>query len=262
MLDVVKLRPFHKHLSSAGGLMMKRDAVALLLICGLVAGAGWAQKTERKAKPWTEWSRKEADKMLSDSPWAKTQVVNDASTILPASVSAPGGTSGRRSRSVAVDQGVPLNFHICLLSAKPIRQAWARRIELRQKPSEDFKQQLLKFVETGSDEWITIGVTFDSTERQISESVLQVLNNATTDGLRDNTYLELKDGKRLLLDAYRNPARDLLGARFRFRRIVEDRPFVSPESGELRFHSELFQNLILNARFKVADFTYEGVFEY
>jgi hypothetical protein len=242
--------------------MMKGNVVALLLICGLVAGASWAQKNDKKGKPWTEWSRKEADRMLGDSPWARTQVVSDASTILSGPVSAQSGSSSRRSRSVVVDQGVPLNFYICLLSAKPIRQAWARRIELRQKPSEDFKRQLLKFVDTVSDEWITIGVTFNCADRQTSESVLQLLNNATSDGLRNNTYLELKDGKRLLLDEYRNPARDILGARFRFRRMVDGRPFVDPESSELRFHSEVYQNLILNARFKVADLTYEGILEY
>ena len=42
-------------------------ALALLLVCAVFALAQWDKK------PYTEWSEKETQKMLYDSPWSKTQ---------------------------------------------------------------------------------------------------------------------------------------------------------------------------------------------
>jgi hypothetical protein len=121
-------------------LAMKNKAAALLIILLLVsvagAGGGLAQKKEKKPKPWTEWSKKEADRMLHDSPWARTQMVADAAALFASADAARTAASGRRSRSVNTEQSAPLDFYLCLLSAKPIRQAWARRIELLQKKTE------------------------------------------------------------------------------------------------------------------------------
>lgn len=239
-----------------------KKALVSILVCMLVAGAGWAQK-DKKQKPWTEWSRKDAIKMLTDSPWARRQMIGDASGLFSdPGASTGGGTSRRGSRMPNVDQSVPIDFYFCLLSAKPIRRAWAKRIELEQNPSDEFKAQLLKFAETPSDEWITISVTFYSADQQMSAMVGGILNNARTERLKENAYLELKNGKRVFLEEYGSPERDFVGARFRFRRMVDGQPFITRESGDVHFHSQLTQNLVLNARFKVSDLTYEGVFEY
>jgi hypothetical protein len=237
-----------------------KKALGLLLACTLVAGSGWAQK-DKKAKPWTEWSRKDAAKMLTDSPWARTQVIADATEVFSGGGSA-GGSGRRGSRMPTVDQSVPIDIYSCILSAKPVRQAWARRIELEQNPTDEFKAQLRKFVEADSDEWITISVTFHSPDTQINAMAARVFNSARTEKLKEETYLELKNGKRVALEEYAGPAKDFLGARFRFKKMVDGQPFITPDSGELRFHSRLTETLVLNSRFKVSDFMYEGVFEY
>ncbi|MCI0389485.1 MAG: hypothetical protein MOB07_12080 [Acidobacteria bacterium] len=48
-------------------------AAALCLVCSLIAWAQWEKK------PYTEWSEKEAQKLLNDSPWSQTQVFSDTS---------------------------------------------------------------------------------------------------------------------------------------------------------------------------------------
>src|SRR6476620_4778739 len=42
---------------------------AALLLCAVTVSA----QKENTTKPWTEWSEKEAMKMLSDSAWSQTQ---------------------------------------------------------------------------------------------------------------------------------------------------------------------------------------------
>ncbi len=246
--------------------MTRIKAAVLLILCLFCApglGNGQAQKGERKPKPWTEWSRRDTDRMLHDSPWARTQVVADAASLLAMPGTDLSGTSARRSRRVDTSQTAALDFYLCLLSAKPIRQAWARRLELlQQNPSEAFRQQLLRFAETRSDEWIAVGVTFESTDTEIVRQVARIFNNATLDSLKAGTFLELKKGGRQFLAEYKNPARDLLGARFRFDRKPQGKPFVTPEGDELRFHAELSANIVLDVRLRISDFMYEGVLEY
>ena len=59
----------------------------------------------------------------------------------------------------------------------------------------------------------------------------------------------------------RRPGADGLGAKFIFERIVDERPFLNRESGEVRFVSEI-ADVSLNIRFKVADMMYDGKLEY
>jgi hypothetical protein len=190
------------------------------------------------------------------------QTIADSSALLSGGGGSGGGSSRRASHVPNVDQSVPLDFYICLLSAKPIRQAWARKIELEQNPTDEFKEQLLKFVETPSDEWITVSVTFNSTDEQIKSMVRGEFNRASTERLREDTYLELKNGKRVVLQEYGSPERDLMGARFRFMRTADGQPFITRESGDIHFHARLTPSIILNARFKASDLLYDGTLEY
>ena len=82
------------------------------------------------------------------------------------------------------------------------------------------------------------------------------------DTLKNNTYLERNDGKRIFLLDYRAPVEDGIGARFVFPRIVDGRAFLNGESGDVRLYAEVGANVKLNLRFKVADMVYQGKLEY
>jgi hypothetical protein len=84
----------------------------------------------------------------------------------------------------------------------------------------------------------------------------------TNDVLKNNTYVETKKGQRVFLTDYKAPINDGIGAKFIFPRTSSGDPFLTPESGELRFYSELTKNLILNMKFKVAELVWDGVLEY
>jgi hypothetical protein len=59
---------------------------SLLIVSSLLVSATKPQKTD---KPWTQWSKKEAEKILSDSPWAQVQTETDTAEMFFSPTSDP-----------------------------------------------------------------------------------------------------------------------------------------------------------------------------
>src|SRR5215213_2742275 len=104
---------------------MKKSIVAVLLLT-FVSLTPSAQK---KLKPWQEWSRKDAEAILNDSPWGKTQTDTDTSEMMFRPQAAPDARSGasnadalRDERGGATNQASVVKYRIRFLSAKPVRQ--------------------------------------------------------------------------------------------------------------------------------------------
>ena len=245
---------------------MKKLSFSLLLLAIVITATSNAQK---KLKPWQEWSRKDAETILNDSSWGKTQTETDTSEMMFRPQAAPNPRTGasnadplRDERGGATNQATSVHYRIRFLSAKPIRQAFARLIALDQ-TTEDPKVKLYMndFVERNFDRWIAVTVGFESRDQRFSAKAIQAFASATTGSLQNNTYLERKDGKRVYLHMYQAPSADGLGAKFIFYRIVDERPFLNSESGEVRFVSEI-ATANLNIRFRVREMMYDGKLEY
>jgi hypothetical protein len=176
---------------------------------------------------------------------------------------APRAADANRDRQGSTNQATSVKYRIRFLSATPIRLAFARLITMDQKTEATaITAHLRDFVERKFDQWIAITVDYESNDQRFSGEALQAFNSATVGSLKNNTYLERKDGKRIFLNAYYPPSSDGLGAKFIFERIVDEAPFLNRESGEVRFVSEISKTLRLDKRFKVADMIYQGKLEY
>ena len=70
------------------------------------------------------------------------------------------------------------------------------------------------------------------------------------------------DGKRLFLEEYVPPGKDGFGARFIFLRELDGKPFLTKDTGEVRFYAEYSNGIKVNRRFKTADMIYKGELEY
>jgi hypothetical protein len=254
--------------------MLKRMTAALAFASLLSAGAG-----AQKQKPWTEWTKNDAEKILNDSPWGQTQVETDTSEMFytpttqgqgaqnsPARGAAAGAAGGSDSlgsgRAVegALNQSTSIKFHIRWFSSRPVRRAMARQVALSQGQLTD---QLRHFADGPSDKRTVIAVTFEASDQRFGGKVLQAFNSATAATLRNSTYLERGDGTRVFLQEYIPPTGNTLGAAlFVFPRNVGELPLLLPDSGDVRFSSELSRALKLNMKFKVSDMIYEGRLEY
>ncbi|MFN0108784.1 MAG: hypothetical protein ACKVZH_08015 [Blastocatellia bacterium] len=231
---------------------MKKIAIAVVCLFALTVVAG----AQKKYKPWMEWAEKDVTKMLNDSPWGQTQTDTNTSEMFFSPTSGSGGSRGQQG---ALNQAVNLNFRIRFLSARPIREAFAKQVMTKNPQMTD---QLKAFAEQTSDKYIVIAVDYDSTDRRLSGPAMQAFAAANPGQMKTTTYLEIKDGKRVFLDQYMQPGNDGMGAKFVFPRMVDGKPFVTADSGYVRFYSEVSPTIKLNMRFKIADMTYNDKLEF
>jgi len=228
-----------------------------LLLLALAASAQWEKK------PYAEWSEKDAQKVLNDSPWGKSQVFSTPGEMFRSPTTGRQGTATRTEPNPA--QALHLNFRMRFLSARPIRQAYSRLVELRQKSgmNEQAAAQLKQFVSGEFLEYVIIAVTCDSQEAGANtQQAMSLLNTRGTADLKNNTFLETKGGHRVFLQEFQPPHQDGIGARFIFPRLVDGKPFITPEAEEIHFVSELSGNYRLDRRYKIKDMMFDGKLEY
>jgi hypothetical protein len=234
---------------------------SLILLFLLISAA--AVPAQIKDKSWTEWSKKDAEKILSDSPWAQTQIETDLSEMFYVPTGQGGPNARGRLEQGATNIEVSVKFRIRFFSARPIRQALIRLIELDQgKIDPQTAERMHGFAQLTSNKSIIVAVTFEASDKRAEGKLLQLFASANTGTFKNNTYLERSDGKRLFLEEYTPPGRDGFGARFIFHRVADDKLFISSDAGEIRFSSQLNKDLRLNVRFKPAEMVYNGALEY
>ena len=245
--------------------MVKLFCAALIIASSITAIS--AQQT----KPWSEWSKKDVEKTLNDSPWAQTQTETDTSEMTY-SPTISQTTTGRREdsrineaarvESGAKNSAMSVKYRIRLLSAKPIREAFARMVlSSQQNPPAELTQQLQGFIDRDFSEYVVVAVTVEASDQRFSAPIAAAFNSGTAELLKNTTYLERKDGKRLFLMDYRPPANDGMGAKFVFARSVDGKPFIG-EGDNVRFVAEFNPKVKLNARYKISEMTYNGKLEY
>ena len=93
-------------------------------ICVLLVGTVFAQKS----KPWNEWSKKDADRILNDSAWAQSQTKGEGPTIIANKANETKTTSA----SVPSDAQTGINFRVRFITARPVREAFGRKLLLEQ----------------------------------------------------------------------------------------------------------------------------------
>jgi len=226
-----------------------------------------------------ELARKDAERLLTNSPWSQTQVDTDASEMFY-SPTRPGTSSvaqtttkgnignqqsinNNRADRGALNEEVHTTYRISFLSARPIRQAFAKMILSSERgPNEQLASQLQAFVERDFSSFVVIAVKIDSTDQRLLGPVMQAINSATTGTLKNTTYLERQDGQRVFLMQYNAPIADNLGAKFIFPRLVDGQPFLKSDSGSVRFFAQFNDSFKINMVYKVREMIYEQKLEY
>jgi len=244
---------------------VKWFAIVTSLVLLLASFSVSAQKTTQ----WSEWSKKEAEKILNDSPWSQTQTETNTSEMFYSPTTDP-RLSGVRSTSNtesrisqgATNQSINVKYYIRFFSARPVRQALVRMMMLNQKFDAQTTDKLRNFAEFKSTDSIILTVTFESNDQRFSGQAMQAFNSAVIGTLKNNTYLERNDGKRLFLEEYVPPGKDGFGSRFIFLRALDGKDFITGDAKEVRFYSEVSKDIKLDKRFKLSDMIYQGQLEY
>lgn len=243
---------------------MRRISACLVIL--VFAGLAVAQKQ----KPWTEWTKKDVEKTLNDSAWGQTQTEGGAAqssgdTGAVTQVAASRSADRQISRQGESGETKPVNYvkyQVRFLSAKPVRAAFARQVLLsRPEPDEALTTQLQGFIDRDFSEYIIVSVGVQVGDAKMAGPIMAAFTNANAEALKENVYLERKDGKKLYLMEYRAPVEDGMGAKFIFKRVLDGQPFLS-ENDSVRFSAQLNEKMKLNTRYKLSDMLYDGKLEY
>ena len=249
---------------------MKAKIIAILALL-VVVGAAVAQKD----KKWTEWNKKEAQKMLEDSPWAKTQNETDTTEgfFQPTSQkdvngAGKGVNEDERTKQGAANQSSNVKYFVRFLSARPIREALIRTLELNNSGADAATvARWHQYADARGQDSNTIIVTVgyqggQGCDRRCIGPVEQAFNSAVSGTLKNKTYLQRSDGKQLFLEKYIPPGKDGFGAQFVFVRMPDEKAFIDANNKEVRFYSEVSSSIKIDRRFRIADMMFEGELEY
>ena len=132
-----------------------------------------------------------------------------------------------------------MKYYIRLFSARPIRQAYVRMLELNQSQADEAAVEKRRaWANLAASDSVIVTVACDSSDRRYLGRAMQAFNSAVTAVLKNSAYLERNDGTRVFLAEYVPPAKDIFGARFIFPRTVNGEPFLTNKGGTFRFHAE------------------------
>ncbi len=237
---------------------------ALIFFVMLFAASALIAQT---GKPWLEWNMKETTKVLNESGWGQTQLETREADGASAAITNTGSSRNMIPRDASKDSPGAITsyikYYIRLLSAKPVRQAVVRKlmIDSPEMPAER-QTQLKAFAEATTSDYIVVAVVAEAKDASMGGMALQAFKTATLESLKDSTYLERADGQRLPLEDFVAPVADGLGAKFVFKRMLNNKPFLEAGSGQMKFYSQLGKNIKLEARYKVSEMMYDGHLEY
>jgi hypothetical protein len=221
----------------------------LLILLGTSMVFGQAQESG----DYRTWGLAQAVAVLSQSPWARqetyTRVVGGIGS----------GISGEKE--------IYSTFFVRFLSARPIREAYARVRQLqanydRLKPEE--KTRLDRSLEPGLQldvsRWIVVSAAFRSNDASVELRVKQFLQVQTTDTMRPRAYLSTAQLAQVPLAAYFPPSEEDVGAKFVFPRRMNGVPVVSKDIQAVIFELDIpgFEPDV-RASFPVADMLINGV---
>jgi hypothetical protein len=236
---------------------MKNISLTVFALLVLLVGPAYSQPS----KAWTDWSKKEADKMLNSSAWAQTVVKGEerADTSIGLNQGRNPSTKDQSGNMVSSE----IRYRIRFVTARPIREAFARKVLLSTpEPAKDLQDQMQAFVDKDYGDVIVVAVNVDGENSHMVSGILQGLAKLTAASLNGKVFLERRDGTRQSLVEYRAPSGDNIGGKFIFARSIDGKPFLSPESDSVRFILNISENLKLEAKFKVSNMVYGEKLEY
>jgi hypothetical protein len=198
------------------------------------------------------WSLPKAVEILTESPWVRqetfTRVVG-------------GIGSGIRG-----EKEIYSTFFVRLLSAEPVRKAYARiklinlgYDRLPDDKKEKVEQEVEQAIELDVSQWVVVALSFRSNNPNQEASFNRFLERQTLETMKTRAYLSTERIPRIQLNAYYPPKEASVGAKFVFPRIIDGSPVASTEDSEVIFEFDPPGNEpVLRAIFPVKDMIKSG----
>jgi hypothetical protein len=242
---------------------MKRFSIVVMLLTVAVAALAadfWA------AKPYTQWSKAEMERIRTTSPWAQTVVLRTANMVQIRR------QTGKFASGAGEGEGTvnpEVSYAISLRTARPIREAVVREAALEQKYEQmdatakaQFDQKWNAFLAQPTPDKIIFHVKYASNTTEVDRQLAAYWQVQTLETLLSDTYMNGPDGERVAPIAFwagKGGSREF--------QLAFPRPKEAPKkasfSVEFR-HPDVTQqpSTRITARFNVKDLDYKGEITY
>lgn len=187
-----------------------------VILSPLVAfsAASWAS-----LEPFSSWSLDQAVKVLNDSPWARretfTRVIHGVGS----------GISGEKE--------IYNTFYVRFLSARPVREAYARVQQIQHgydgmAPHDRRKFEALQSSNLDMDvsRWIVLSVSFRSNDPNEESAIRRFFQSETVETLKTKAFLSTPSCPQVELEAYFPHREESVGAKFIFPRDINGTPVI------------------------------------
>jgi len=199
-----------------------------VLVCVFLAIAISAASAAPADESFWNWSLSKAVKLLNTSAWARQETFT---TVV-------GGVGSGR----AGEKEIYNRFYVRFLSAMPIREAYARILQIEHGYDElevdgkrQFDDMLQPVLAMDVDSWIVVSVGFRSNDPDMESQVRRFFQSETTATLRDKAFLSTDDFSQIRVQAYFPPLEEGVGAKFVFPRNIDGVPLISADKGRISF---------------------------
>ncbi len=256
---------------------MKRNlaviAVAVVMGCAGLRGDICAQ-AEWPSKPVHEWSKAEAEALLSNSPWAKREEIrisfDKRSQVAAGSYSGVSAAAAARSRAEIGGGDIPVDFvfTLRLRSALPVRQALVRLKQLETNVDRLTEQEGAKFLAqikgmlecpACTDNYV-LTLSSNSTTSPGADAVFTIYKGGRLADLQRYIYIANERGERRSLVHFVPPRVPGDDATFFFPRLDENNaPLITPENKYLLINlSDNRVSTITNFKIEVSSLVVNG----
>jgi len=199
-------------------------------------------------KDFHSWSLEEALSILNDSPWAREQT---ATRVV-----------GGIGSGIAGEKEIYERFYVRLLSARPIREAYARADRLISN-TESVDPTAAKSAKDSLDldtsDWIVVAVAFRSNDMSREQEVKRELQTQTTETMKIRAYLSTARFPQVRIMAFFPALEDGVGAKFVFPRKINGEAVVTAGDQNLIFELEMPGDMPdVRTTFKVREMMVKG----
>lgn len=203
--------------------------LCLLIAVLLLAGVAVYAKDFWETKAPDEWSQRDCQKMLTDSPWAKEL------NLVGVNYSSLGGAASSDSQAPNIKYTIRLN------SAEPVRQAVVRQIKILNKydslppeKKQEFDRSTQAFLDGPPSEYVVANVSFETNNRDYLRDLLRHWQTQTKDLLQNSVYLSGSKGEKVRLAQFVPVQGANQEFQFVFPRSVDGKEILQPDDKALR----------------------------
>ena len=200
----------------------------VLMLAAISASGKSSEFWEKKA--FDEWTAKECQKLLENSPWAMQYNLTGNQMI---------GSLGGKD---ATDSKPPyVNYNVQIRSAHPIRQALVRQMQIAQnydklpvEQKKQFDQSAQAFLTANTSDVVIIYMTYSTNFPQNYRDLSRYWQTQTVDLLKNSVYISGSKGDKVPIAQYIPGQEGQNSFQFIFPRQVDGKEVIGPEDKAFR----------------------------